>query len=74
MHSFKHPYLKAVRARWKVMRGTGMVIDAWEIIPNVPTSPAQAGFDETKLRELGDAAVMHAKEKGLGQTIYVVES
>ncbi len=73
MHDFEHPYLSRVYPRWKAVPTGGLVIDAWFVVPNVLTNPQDGFFDESKLRELGDAAVMHAKSKGLACDIYVVE-
>jgi hypothetical protein len=50
-----------------------MVIDAWFIVPNVPISPLEKDFDESKLHELGDAAIRQAKSHKLACDIYVVE-
>ena len=73
LHDFKHPYLKSIRPRWKAYSSGGMVIDAWFIVPNVPISPLEKDFDESKLPELGDAAIRHAKSHKLACDIYVVE-
>jgi len=73
LHDFKHPYLKSIRPRWKAYSSGGMVIDAWFIVPNVPISPLEKDFDESKLHELGDAAIRHAKSHKLACDIYVVE-
>jgi hypothetical protein len=75
MHDFKHHHLNRVYPRWKADPNGGIAIDAWFIVPaGILTNPQDGFFDENKLRELGDAAVMYAKSKGLTCDIYVVES
>lgn len=75
MHTFKHQYLNKLRPRWKAHPQGGLTIDAWEIVPSgIITNPSDGYFDKKKLDELGDAAIMHAKSKGITCDIYIVES
>lgn len=74
MQTFKHPYLARVRPRWAVVSGTAPSIAAWQLVPNIPVDPADPNFDEAKLTELGDAAVMHAKSLSIGTSLEIVES
>lgn len=74
VQTFKHPYLTRVRPRWAVVSGTAPSIAAWQLVPSIPVDPANPNFDEAKLAELGDAAVMHAKSLGLGTPLEIVEA
>ena len=70
---FSHPYLSSVRWQWTTDLNGGGKRHAMIIVPNVTTDPEASGFDQKKLNDLTDAAVMYAKRDGSLYLIYLVD-
>jgi hypothetical protein len=69
MQPFSHPFAKSVRFRWVPNPNGGVMIQAMVIVPNVPSNPIQSGFDQSKIDQLGDAALKYSEARFLVEIV-----